>query len=141
MDSLLAHADIVKASDEDLRWLLGDDALPTLAEKLRAKGPKLVLVTQGAAGVTAFHADGEAHVDAHRVQVVDTVGAGDTFNAGFLAGLEEADALDKGRIAGGLDEATLRAAMTLGVRAAAVTVTRAGANPPHRKELDAETRA
>ena len=135
LDQMLAHTDIIKASDEDLRWLLGDMSLPELADTLRTKGPKIVLVTQGADGVTGFYEGGEIHVNAQAVQVVDTVGAGDTFNAGVLAGLDEAGALDKAMIAKGLDEDTLRAAMTLGVRASAVTVTRAGANPPRRDEL------
>jgi fructokinase len=135
LDAMLSHTDIIKASDEDLRWLLGDHPLPVLAEKLFAKGPSVVLVTQGAAGVTGFHGALEIHVDAQDVKVVDTVGAGDTFNAGVLAGLDDAGALDKDLIGKGLDEDTLRAAMTLGVCAAAVTVTRAGANPPRRDEL------
>ncbi len=135
MDHMLAHADIVKASDDDLRWLLGDESLPVLAEKLMDKGPSLVLVTQGASGVTGFHAQGELHIEAETVQVVDTVGAGDTFNAGVLAGLADAGALEKRLLTKGLSEDTLREAMTLGVKAAAVTVTRAGANPPRRDEL------
>ncbi|WP_341861846.1 carbohydrate kinase [Gymnodinialimonas sp. 57CJ19] len=135
LDQILAHSDIIKASDEDLRWLLGDHSLPVLAERLRAKGPAIVLITQGSDGVTAFHAGGDIHVDANKVQVVDTVGAGDTFNAGVLAGLDDAGALDKDKIVNGLDEDTLRSALTLGVRASAVTVTRAGANPPRRDEL------
>ncbi len=135
LDSILANTDVVKASDEDLRWLLGDGPLPVLAEQLRAKGPSLVFVTQGADGVTAYHAGGELHVSAQMVQVVDTVGAGDTFNAGVLAGLADAGALEKATFQKGLSGDTLRAAMTLGVQAAAVTVTRAGANPPTRAEL------
>lgn len=135
MDHMLAHSDIVKASDEDLRWLLGDGALPVLAERLREKGPSLVLITQGSAGVTGYHAAGELHVDARTVKVVDTVGAGDTFNAGALAGLAQAGALDKSLLARGLTDDTLREAIQLGVRAAAVTVSRAGANPPRTDEL------
>lgn len=135
LDQILAHSDIIKASDEDLRWLLGDHSLPVLAEQLRDKGPSIVLITQGSDGVTAFYGGGDIHVDANKVQVVDTVGAGDTFNAGVLAGLDDAGALNKDKIVSGLDEDTLRAALTLGVRASAVTVTRAGANPPRRDEL------
>lgn len=135
LDQMLAHVDIIKASDEDLRWLLGDMPLPALAEALRAKGPSIVLVTQGAKGVTGFYSGGDIHVDAMAVQVVDTVGAGDTFNAGVLAGLGDEGALDKALISDGLSEETLRAAMTLGVKASAITVTRAGANPPRRDEL------
>jgi len=67
--------------------------------------------------------------------VIDTVGAGDTFNAGVLAALAEAGALAVDAVRAGLDPATLRAALELGVRAAAVTVSRAGANPPRRDEL------
>ncbi|MEJ6389012.1 carbohydrate kinase family protein [Gymnodinialimonas ulvae] len=136
MDRMLASTDIVKASDEDLHWLLGEETgLPMLAERMLTKGPALVLVTQGGDGVTAFHAGGEVHIDAQMVEVVDTVGAGDTFNAGVLAGLSTAGALDKGQIRKGLSDETLREAMTLGVKAAAVTVSRAGANPPRMDEL------
>ena len=136
IDRMLAASDIVKVSDEDLHWLMGDDTgLPKLAERMLDKGPALVLVTQGAEGVTGFYKGGEVHVAAERVEVVDTVGAGDTFNAGVLAGLAKAGALDKGMIRAGLTEATLSDAMTLGVKAAAVTVSRAGANPPRTAEL------
>ena len=68
------------------------------------------------------------------VTVVDTVGAGDTFNAGVLAALDEAGALSKDGIAG-LDAEGWRAALALGIAAASVTVSRAGANPPLRSEL------
>lgn len=135
MDRMLACADVVKISDEDMGWLLGDAPLPDLAHALLAKGPALVLVTQGANGVTAFGAGDPLHAPAPKVEVVDTVGAGDTFNAGFLAGLADAGALTKTAIRTGLAPDTLRAALDLGVRAAAVTVTRAGANPPRRADL------
>jgi fructokinase len=135
MDRMLSASDVVKISDEDMAWLLGDDPLPDLAERLLTKGPALVLVTQGAEGVTAFGSGDPLHVPATRVEVVDTVGAGDTFNAGFLAGLADAGALDKAAVREGLGPDTLRAALDLGVQAAAVTVTRAGANPPYRADL------
>ena len=135
MDRMLACADVVKISDEDMGWLLGDAPLPDLAHALLAKGPALVLVTQGANGVTAFGTGDPLHAPAPKVEVVDTVGAGDTFNAGFLVGLADAGALTKTAIRAGLAPDTLRAALDLGVRAAAVTVTRAGANPPRRADL------
>jgi len=84
--------------------------------------------------VTAYWAGGPTFVAAHRVEVVDTVGAGDTFNAGLLAGLHRAGALTKAGLAG-LTDAVLVPALELGVAAAAVTVPRAGANPPWAHEL------
>lgn len=134
MDGILSHADIVKVSDEDLEWLMGSGPLPDLAAALRAKGPRIVLVTEGAEGITAFHPDGTVKTAAHKVEVVDTVGAGDTFNGGFLAGLADAGKLSKSALPD-MDDATLSAAMTLGAKAAAVTVSRAGANPPTRDDL------
>ncbi len=132
--TMMAAADIVKVSDEDLSWLSGHDDLTASARQLLDAGAKVVCVTEGADGVTGHMAAGGVKVVAKRVEVVDTVGAGDTFNAGVLAALHEAGALTKGRI-GSLDDVVLRDALTLGVRAAAVTVSRAGANPPTREEL------
>ena len=127
-------ADIVKASDEDLRWLEGDGELAELARGVLDRGARIVCVTEGARGVTAYRAEAAVHVPAAPAQVVDTVGAGDTFNAGLLTGLHEAGALTKAALAD-LPRETLRAALELGARAAAVTVSRAGANPPRRGEL------
>ncbi len=135
MDRMLVAADVVKISDEDLEWLMGEGALADRAAALLEKGPALILVTEGAEGVTAYGAGDPLRVPAQRVEVVDTVGAGDTFNAGFLAGLGDAGAMDKASVRAGLSAEVLEAALTLGVRAAAVTVSRAGANPPRRDEL------
>jgi fructokinase len=135
IDRMLAASDIVKLSDEDLHWLFGPGDLAALASAVLAKGPKLVCITEGAEGVTGYTATGAVRVAARRVEVVDTVGAGDTFNAGLLAGLSDAGLLSRDALAAGLPEDGLRAALDLGVRAAAVTVSRAGANPPRRAEL------
>jgi len=131
---MLARADIVKLSDEDLRWLEGDGDLTALAHGVLARGPKLVFITEGARGARALTATQDRFVAARSVAVVDTVGAGDTFNAGVLAALHGAGALSKAGI-GRLSDATLDAALSLGTRAAAITVSRAGANSPWAHEL------
>jgi fructokinase len=134
MRRMIAMADIVKLSDDDLAWFGEDGSQAEIAARWLAAGPKLVIVTGGGKGATAYGAWGSASVPSLKVEVVDTVGAGDTFNAGVLASLHEQGLLDKPAIAA-LGEDAVRAALTLGARAAAVTVSRAGANPPWRREL------
>ena len=136
MAAMIRQADIVKVSDEDLNWL--NPAPLTQAEKISAMldtGPSVVIVTQGAEGAIATLADGTSiTVPAVKTHVVDTIGAGDTFNAGFLAKLSELDLLTPEAL-GTLDPDALRDAMTYGARVAAITVSRAGANPPWANEL------
>lgn len=134
LDRMMAAADIVKLSDEDLIWLMGDGEIADLAAQLIAKGTKLVCITEGSKGATGYTADFAVSVPANKVEVVDTVGAGDTFNAGVLVSLDRAGALSKNKIAS-LSEDQVRDALTLGVSSAAVTVSRAGANPPWKDEL------
>jgi len=135
LDRMLAKVDIVKVSDEDLAWITGHDDLAAGAGDLMGRGVKLVCITRGAEGATGYAGDLVVEVPARKATVVDTVGAGDTFNAGVLAALHEAGSLTKNAVAA-LDEATIRAALDLGAQAAAITVSRAGANPPRRAELD-----
>ncbi len=134
IERMIARADLVKLSDEDLHWLMGEGDLTDLARGLLAKGPKAVFITEGAKGARAVTATQDRFVPAHKVTVADTVGAGDTFNAGVLCALHEAGALTKARTAA-LTNAELDAALSLGVASAAITVSRPGANPPWRNEL------
>ena len=130
IDRMIAAADIVKLSDEDAEWLYGS----VDPQAILAKGPKVVLITEGAKGATAYTARGSVSVAAPKIVVADTVGAGDTFNAGFLAALDRAGLLSKAAVAALSDDA-LRDALTLGTRAAAITCSRPGANPPWAHEL------
>ncbi|WGV16366.1 carbohydrate kinase family protein [Fuscovulum ytuae] len=134
IERMIGRADIVKLSDEDLHWLMGAGDVSTLARQVLEKGPKLVFITEGAAGARAITATQNRFVAATRVTVADTVGAGDTFNAGALTALHEAGVLTKSALTA-IPDATLDAALTLGTKAAAVTVSRPGANPPWRDEL------
>ena len=134
IERMIARADIVKLSDEDLHWLAGEGDVSALARQILEKGPKIVFVTEGADGARAITATQNRFVAAQKVTVADTVGAGDTFNAGALCALHEAGVLTKTALAA-VSDATLDAALTLGTRAAAITVSRAGANPPWRHEM------
>ncbi len=134
IERMMARADIIKLSDEDLHWLEGAGEVEPLARNLIGKGAKLVFITEGAAGARAITARQNRFVAATRVAVADTVGAGDTFNAGALAALHAAGALTKSALTDIADD-VLDAALTLGTRAAAITVSRPGANPPWAHEL------
>ena len=134
MMRMVAMADIVKLSDEDLAWFGEEGSPQEVARRWLGKGPKLVLLTRGAHGASGHTRDHAVHIASKRVQVVDTVGAGDTFNAGVLASLRDNGLLTKGAI-DSLSREQIAAALDLGVSAAAVTVSRAGANPPWRGEL------
>lgn len=131
---MIAMADIVKLSDEDLHWLEGPGEVEALARRIVQRGPKLVLITLGAEGA---HGVSQAHsvfAPARKVTVADTVGAGDTFNAGAMAALHRTGALTKAAF-DGLSPDHIRAALDLGIAAAAITVSRPGANPPWAAEL------
>ncbi len=134
LERMIAGSDIVKLSDEDLSWLARGAEPAAAAQALLERGPRLVLVTEGACGAVGYAGSLEVRVAAPKVRVVDTVGAGDTFNAGVLAALHEAGALNRAALEAP-QARVLEEALFLGVRAAAVTVSRAGASPPWREEL------
>ncbi|WP_417686719.1 carbohydrate kinase family protein [Roseibium sp.] len=138
LNRMIADADIVKVSDEDLDWIdRSEGSLERKAADLLSTGPKLVVVTRGKDGAAAYFADGSSvSVKGSPVAVVDTVGAGDTFNAGFLASLSDQGFIDKAHIAS-LSKDAAEAALSYGAKVAAVTVSRAGANPPWKSELTA----
>ena len=134
---LLARVDIAKLSDDDISWLIPDGDLAAKAQTVLDMGPKMLLLTEGGAGATAYLRGGvSARAAAQQVTVVDTVGAGDTFNAGCLMALRAAGALTPAALPA-LDAAALTEMLEFAARVAAVTVSRAGANPPWAHELEA----
>lgn len=136
LDRMMAMVDIVKVSDEDLNWMVPSPlSLRDKVKSVQQKGPSVVILTRGGEGASGFLSDGtEVSVPAQRVEIVDTVGAGDTFNAGVLAKLYELGALQKSKLKT-LSADALSQALEHGARVAAVTVSRAGANPPWAEEL------
>ncbi|MGX5804485.1 carbohydrate kinase family protein [Bradyrhizobium sp. Arg314] len=131
---MMAMADIVKLSDEDLKWFDEAGSHEDVVRNWLDRGPKLIVVTRGSEGAVGYSKTHKVTVMPQKVKVVDTVGAGDTFNAGILASLHEQGLLTKAAI-GSLPEDAIRKALELGAKAAAVTVSRAGANPPWRHEI------
>ncbi len=126
---MMAMADIIKLSDEDIEWFQEDTA-----EALLCNRAAIVLHTHGAQGATMYSRHGKFHAHAPKTTVVDTVGAGDTFNAAFLAHLAKYDVLEPRKLA--LCSAPiLQAALEFAVKAATISVARVGANPPNIKEL------
>ncbi|MFG6564373.1 carbohydrate kinase [Sulfitobacter sp. 1A13421] len=136
LDRMLVLSDIVKVSDEDLNWI--NPAPLSLRDKvgeLLKKGPSVVILTRGGEGATGYLANGEeVQVPAVKAEIVDTVGAGDTFNAGVLAKMSELGQLHKSALVT-LAPKVLSEALAYGARVAAVTVSRAGASPPWVEEI------
>jgi fructokinase len=136
LDRMLALSDIVKVSDEDLNWINPEPlSLRDKVTELLEKGPSVVILTRGGEGATGYLANGEeVQVPAVKAEIVDTVGAGDTFNAGVLAKMSELGQLHKSALST-LSPEMLSEALAYGARVAAVTVSRAGANPPWVEEI------
>jgi fructokinase len=134
MERMLAMSDIVKLSDEDLKFFDAAGNFENFAAALLKNGAKLVVMTQGGEGAIGIGHAGKVEVPGIKVTVVDTVGAGDTVNAGMLAWLSKAGHLNKQALTT-LTKDDIRSALSLAVRAASVTVSRAGANPPWEHEL------
>jgi fructokinase len=133
VEGVVALADLVKASDEDLAVLYPEERLEDAVGRLLAAGPAAVVVTRGRKGATWFAPGLRVDEPAASVEVADTIGAGDTFGAAVIDALWESDALG-GRLPE-LDRADIAAILRHAARAAAVTVSRPGADPPYRHEL------
>lgn len=139
VEQVVAMADVVKVSDEDLAWLAPGDPM-ALAREWATAGPALVVVTRGGEGAFAWTARGvHVSVPSRPVRVADTVGAGDSFMAGLIDGLWGAGLLgpDARAALRAVDEATLRSVLERCAVIAAITVGRPGADPPTAAEVAA----
>jgi fructokinase len=140
IEQLVGLSDVVKASDEDIAWLYDGAPLPDILRLWGLLGPALVVVTRAEKGaVIGLTITGEVtSVDAPIVEVMDTVGAGDSFMAGLLSGLLEASLLGGIQARKRLRSASLadvRPAVDRALACAAITVSRAGAAPPYLADL------
>jgi fructokinase len=142
IEHLVAMSDVVKVSDDDLRWLYPDRSDEEVAQGWLASGPALVVVTRGGAGAYAVSAGLELRRAAVPIDLVDTVGAGDSFTSGLLDGLHRADLIGGARrdALATIDEATLGSVVDAAALIAAITCSRPGADPPTRAEVDAAGR-
>jgi fructokinase len=131
---LLARADLVKLSLEDLQWLHPGSTQEDVAAQILSQGASLVVITLGAEGAIAFTSGLRVRAKAPPTEVVDTVGAGDTFQAALLAWLFERGALERERIRG-LGEGDLQSMLAFACAAAALNCARPGCDPPRRSEL------
>jgi fructokinase len=135
LESWVALCDIVKVSRADFDWLYPGRSVEDSAAAWRGLGPKLVVMTLGADGAMALLDGAKVTVPGRKITVVDTVGAGDSFHSALLAGLNAHGLLTRDRLAK-LDLDVLKILLGRAVAAAAITCSRAGANPPTTRELE-----
>ena len=128
VEKWVAISSVVKVSDEDLYWLYPGKVIDEIVNKWLEVGVKLVVVTLGDKGITAYRENEQISVDAVKVVVADTVGAGDTVVAVLVEAI----------VKSGLDMLTgevLKTMLNRATKAAAITVSRTGANPPSKEEI------
>jgi fructokinase len=134
LEWMLPRTHLLKVSEEDLTLLYPGHDLGSLAAAWLAHGVRLLVVTRGAAGAVAWTRGARIDVPGVPTKVIDTVGAGDSFQAALLAWLDEHDLLNEGALAA-IDQTRVQAAVRFAVSAAAITCSRAGADLPRRNEL------
>lgn len=139
IDRLLEKCDVVKASDEDMRWIDPNRSAKQIARTWLSLGPSVVAVTMGDRGAFAMCEAGTVRIAAMPVEVVDTVGAGDSFMTGLIDALWELNLLGAERRRElrriGLD--ALNSVLRTAALSSALTVGRAGADLPDRATRDA----
>jgi len=128
VEKWVSISSVVKVSDDDIKWLYPEESLDVVAHRWIAAGVNCVVITRGAHGLIGFTAKGMEEVDGIKVDVVDTVGAGDTVGAIVV------EAIIKHSVHG-LEGQVLNAVLHKAAIAAAITCSRAGAQPPRTHEL------
>ena len=131
---LTSKVDIIKISDEDYRYLFGAQDFTEISKSWLNNGVKLVILTLGSDGAKVLYSDHEVSVQSNKVDVLDTIAAGDTFNAGFLLSLDKQGLLDRESL-NSIGKTQLKTALTFANKVASITVTKKGANPPWLEEL------
>jgi fructokinase len=131
---MLPRTHLLKVSEEDLSLLYPGASLESLATAWLAQGVRFLVVTRGASGAVAWTRKTRVEVPSMPTTVVDTVGAGDSFQAALLAWLDERDLLNDAALAA-LDQTQVQDAVSFAALAAAITCSRAGADLPRRNEL------
>jgi fructokinase len=135
MDQFAARADIVRLSDSDFDFLYGGSEHAGKAEALLAAGTGLFVITRGAQGARAWHGHaGAIEVEAPRIDVVDAIGAGDSFQAGLLFALRAMGRIKADQLAR-MSAHELNRALAFAVACAAITCGRPGADPPSLSEI------
>ena len=129
VEKWVAISSAIKVSDEDLYWLYPDKSIDEIVKNWLEVGVQLVVVTLGEQGITAYRKNEQVSVEAVKVDVADTVGAGDTVGAVLIEAIVNND-LDK------LTGELLQTILNRAAKAAAITVSRTGANPPSKEEID-----
>lgn len=138
VEAIIAISDLVKASDDDVAWLYPGWTLEEVAAQWKSLGALLVVITRGPLGATAWGAGSPVSLPARATLVEDTIGAGDAVMAGLISALSSSGLLGS-QARGKLAELTgddLAGVLNFALAVAAVTVSRAGANPPTRAEMD-----
>ena len=127
---LIRKVDIIKISEEDYSYLCGEQDFEKVTDEWLEKGVKLIILTLGEKGAKVMFDGGkEISVGTELVKVIDTIAAGDSFNAGLLFDLDKQNMLDQEKLAS-IDTTTLKKTLTFANQVASFTVTQKGANPP-----------
>jgi fructokinase len=140
-ERLARVADLVKLSKEDAAWIYPGRPIEAVLELILRFGPAIVALTRAAEGAVAASKDGFVDIPGIPVEVVDTVGAGDSFGAALIAALVDEGAFGPHPPPTTLEPAVLARAVSYAVAASAITCTRTGAVPPTRNEIEAQLKA